>query len=117
MNIDQLIGRLKGDPAFMENVTAWTTLSATDGRYADFPASLDERIRKVLARRGVHRLYTHQAESFAAASQGKDFVVVTPTASGKTMCYNLPVLSAILQNPDARVQRRRKIRIPPICRR
>ncbi len=102
MNVDQLIGRLKGDPAFMENVTAWTTLPASEGRYADFPVSLDERIRKVLHARGIHRLYTHQAESFAAAEQGKDFVVVTPTASGKTMCYNLPVLSAILRNPDAR---------------
>ena len=102
MNVDQLIARLKADPAFMENVTAWTTLPATEGRYADFPPSLNETMREVLRKRGIHRLYTHQADSFAAASQGKDFVVVTPTASGKTMCYNLPVLSAILRNPDSR---------------
>ena len=102
MNVDQLVEKLKNDPAFMANVTHWTTLPAQAGKYADFPAGLDERIQKVLHARGIHRLYTHQAESFAAATQGKDFVVVTPTASGKTMCYNLPVLSAILRDPDAR---------------
>lgn len=102
MNVNQLIGRLKAEPSFMENVTAWTTLPAQEGRFSDFPASLDARIRTVLQNRGIHRLYTHQTESFQAASAGRDFVVVTPTASGKTMCYNLPVLSAILKEPDAR---------------
>ena len=102
MNVDQLISSLKADPAFMENVTAWKTLPAAEGRYVDFPDNLDPRIQAVLRNRGIHRLYTHQAASFAAASEGKDFVVVTPTASGKTMCYNLPVISAILKNPDAR---------------
>lgn len=102
MNVDQLIQKLHNDPAFMENVTSWTTLPATEGKYTNFPPALDAKIREVLNKRGIHRLYTHQAESFQAASDGKDFVVVTPTASGKTMCYNLPVLSAILQNPDAR---------------
>ncbi len=102
MNVDQLAARLKADPGFMQNVTAWKTLPASEGRYEDFPAALDPRIRAVLERRGIHRLYTHQAESFRAAAEGRDFVVVTPTASGKTMCYNLPVLSAILKNEDAR---------------
>ena len=102
MNVDQLISSLKADPVFMENVTAWKTLPASEGRYVDFPDNLDPRIQAVLHRRGIHQLYTHQAASFAAASEGKDFVVVTPTASGKTMCYNLPVISAILKNPDAR---------------
>jgi superfamily II DNA helicase RecQ len=50
----------------------------------------------------MERLYTHQAEAFEAAWAGRDVVVVTPTASGKTLCYNLPVLGAILENPDAR---------------
>ena len=102
MNVDQLISRLKADPSFMENVTTWETLPATEGRYRDFPPELDARIASVLHKRGIYRLYTHQAESVQAAAQGRDFVVVTPTASGKTMCYNLPVLSAILRNPDAR---------------
>ncbi len=102
MNVDQLIQRLKSDPGFMENVTSWTTLPASEGIYADFPSGLDERIQRALHKRGVHRLYCHQAESFEAAMAGQDFVVVTPTASGKTMCYNLPVLNAIMADPDAR---------------
>ena len=55
-----------------------------------------------LGRHGVNRLYTHQAECFAASQAGEDYVVVTPTASGKTLCFNLPVLAEILKNPDAR---------------
>lgn len=50
----------------------------------------------------MHQLYRHQAHAIREVLAGRDVVVVTPTASGKTMCYNLPVLSAILQNDDAR---------------
>ena len=102
MNVDQLIDRLKADSSFMECVTEWRTLPATQGRYLPLPQTMDERLKQVLHARGIHRLYTHQAECYDLAQQKKDFVVVTPTASGKTLCYNLPVVSAILQNEDAR---------------
>lgn len=102
MNVRQLIGKLQNDPAFMDCVTAWKTLPAQEGRYEDLPEGVDPRIAAVLRARGIHRLYTHQAASFRAAREKRDFVVVTPTASGKTLCYNLPVLTSILQNPDAR---------------
>jgi DEAD/DEAH box helicase domain-containing protein len=75
---------------------------AQDARHADFPDDLDPRLRDVLARRGVERPYTHQREAYDAARAGRDAVVVTPTASGKTLCYNLPVLDTILKDPDAR---------------
>ncbi len=102
MNLDQLVQRLKATPDFMSCVTQWRTLPATEGRYADLPAEMDCRLQKVLHARGIHRLYTHQAESFRLAREKRDFVVVTPTASGKTLCYNLPVVSSILENNDAR---------------
>lgn len=102
MNLDQLVTNLQGDPSFMENVTNWNTLPATEGVYADLPEEMDERIKTVLRKRGIHRLYVHQAESYQLASEDRDFAVVTPTASGKTLCYNLPVVSAILKNNDAR---------------
>ncbi|MEG0124738.1 MAG: DEAD/DEAH box helicase [Clostridia bacterium] len=102
MNLDQLVSRLQSDSSFMDCVTAWRTLPATQGQYADLPQAMDERIKQVLHARGIHRLYIHQAESFRLARDKKDFVVVTPTASGKTLCYNLPVLSTILENNDAR---------------
>lgn len=102
MNVDQLIGRLKTDQSFMECVTEWRTLPATEGHYLPLPENMDERLKQVLRSRGIHTLYTHQAECYQLAQTKKDFVVVTPTASGKTLCYNLPVVSTILENEDAR---------------
>ena len=94
MNLEQLIGRLKKTPSFMENVTHWETIPAKEASFAPFPAELDNRLPPVLAQRGVYKLYSHQREAFDLAATGKDICVVTPTASGKTMCYNLPVLNA-----------------------
>src|SRR5512132_435411 len=66
---------------------------ACEGEYRDPPASIDPRLRTALASRGIHRLYSHQAEAFDLIESGRNVVLVTPTASGKTLCYNLPVLS------------------------
>ena len=102
MNLEQLLDRLRHTPAFMENVTHWETIPAREARYEPFPESLDPRIPPVLAGRGIYRLYSHQREAYDLVEAGKDICVVTPTASGKTMCYNLPVLNTILREPDAR---------------
>jgi len=102
MNVDQLTQRLRQDPLFMENVVRWEVLPPRQAQYAPFPEGLDPRLQPVLEKRGIHQLYTHQAHSIRATGEGKNVVVVTPTASGKTMCYNLPVLSAILQDDNAR---------------
>jgi len=102
MNLDQLIGRLKADTSFMECVTEWRTLPASEGQYASLPDDMDSRLKDVLRSRGIHRLYTHQAECWNLSQKKQDYVVVTPTASGKTLCYNLPVVSSILKNEDSR---------------
>ncbi|MBQ8654554.1 MAG: DEAD/DEAH box helicase [Clostridia bacterium] len=102
MNVDQLADRLRQDPLFMENVVRWEVMEAKSAQYGPYPPELDERIRPVLERRGVHQLYSHQSEAIRHVLKGRDVCVVTPTASGKTMCYNLPVLSEILRNDDAR---------------
>ena len=102
MNLDQLIGRLKADRGFMDCVTEWRTLPASEGRYEPLPEAMDDRVKRVLNDRGIYRLYSHQAECWRLAQEKKDFVVVTPTASGKTLCYNLPVVSSILRNNDTR---------------
>ncbi|MCG0237892.1 MAG: DEAD/DEAH box helicase [Firmicutes bacterium] len=86
----------------MACVTHWEVLPAQPARYADFPPGLDPRLIEALAHRGIRRLYTHQAEAIAHALAGRSVVVVTPTASGKTLTYNLPVLSTILKEPAAR---------------
>ena len=87
---------------FMENVVRWEEMPARGAQYAPFPGGLDARLVPVLEKRGIHQLYSHQAHAVREVHAGHDVVVVTPTASGKTMCYNLPVLSAILNNEDAR---------------
>jgi len=102
MNLDQLIGRLQSDASFMECVTEWRTLPASEGRYAPLPENMDVRLQQVLHAHGIHRLYSHQAKCWEYAQEQKDYVVVTPTASGKTLCYNLPVVSSILKNEDSR---------------
>ncbi|GBD24529.1 ATP-dependent RNA helicase DbpA [bacterium HR29] len=81
-------------------VSRW--LEGEPPRFASWPAGLDERLVAALAEVGISRPYTHQAEAIAAALARKNVVVVTPTASGKTLCYNVPVLHTILRDPSAR---------------
>jgi DEAD/DEAH box helicase domain-containing protein len=83
-------------------VTAVRRLPAQTARYAPFPDMLDSRLRQALQARGIDQLYTHQAETIEHALAGRHTVVITPTASGKTLCYNAPVLHAILQDSSSR---------------
>ena len=83
-------------------VRAIRCLPAREGEFAEIPSSVQPALRTTLEQRGIPRLYVHQADAFEACSQGQNVVIVTPTASGKTLCYNLPVLNAILQDPGAR---------------
>lgn len=100
--LDSILRSLKEDREFMQGVTRWQVIPAREGRYADLPADVDSRIRASLARRGITRLYSHQLAAFGAARAGRNAVIVTPTASGKTLSYNLPVLQGLLEDPDAK---------------
>ena len=75
---------------------------AAEGTYADIPPAVDPRLRAALDKRGISRLYVHQADAFDQIAAGRNVVIVTPTASGKTLCYNLPVLDLVLRDPGAR---------------
>jgi DEAD/DEAH box helicase domain-containing protein len=75
---------------------------AKPGQYEELPDRIDPRLREVLSKRGIGQLYSHQAASWRVLERGGNVVVVTPTASGKTLCYNLPVLQRVLAEPDAR---------------
>ena len=75
---------------------------AREAVFASFPAALDDRLQAAVESRGIPQLYSHQAAAVESALAGENVVVVTPTASGKTLCYNLPVVHAILQQPGAR---------------
>ena len=93
-----LISSLQTDP----NLAAWRTEPARPARLVAFPIDLDPRIADALRARGITALYTHQAHAWRLARAGENFVVVTGTASGKTLCYNLPVLDALLRDRSAR---------------
>jgi DEAD/DEAH box helicase domain-containing protein len=83
-------------------VTAVRRLPALTARYTPIPETLDPRLKRTLATRGIDQLYSHQGEAIAHAVAGRNVVVITPTASGKTLCYNAPVLNAILQDASNR---------------
>ncbi len=102
MTLEQIIDFLKTDRAIGQNINHWHTQPPKDARYADFPPNLDLRLVRTLEEKGIKQLYTHQSEAIEAIVNGDDVVVVTPTASGKTLCYNLPVVNEILRNPSSR---------------
>ncbi|MBZ5513709.1 MAG: DEAD/DEAH box helicase [Acidobacteriia bacterium] len=83
-------------------VTAIQHFPAREAKSAGFPEFLPARLAEILRARGIESLYTHQVTACELARAGKNFVVVTPTASGKTLCYNLPILTALVEDPEAR---------------
>ncbi|MHC1480721.1 DEAD/DEAH box helicase [Frateuria aurantia] len=82
---------------YADRITGVMDLPAREGRYAPLPETLPEGLRQALRQRGIERLYSHQAEAWQAATAGHHLAVVTPTASGKSLCYTLPVVSAAIQ--------------------
>jgi DEAD/DEAH box helicase domain-containing protein len=101
--LDRLTGGLTERP---DSPDAWVTavrrLPARQAQFAPFPEAIDPRLRDVLRERGIAQLYTHQAAAVEHALAGRHVVITTPTASGKTLCYNAPVLSTVLRDPAAR---------------
>jgi DEAD/DEAH box helicase domain-containing protein len=83
-------------------VTAVRRMPAADARLAPFPAGLDPRLLSAMRSRGIESLYTHQAAAVEHVLAGRNVVVTTPTASGKTLCYNLPVLNRIMRDSSTR---------------
>ena len=102
MNVEQLIDILREDGDFMSCVSNWQVLPAREARYAAWPADVPAKVSEALGKKGITRPYTHQAQAIERALRNEDVCVVTPTASGKTLCYNVPILTEILRNDDAR---------------
>jgi DEAD/DEAH box helicase domain-containing protein len=83
-------------------ITAIRRLPPESASFAPFPDRIDERLQAALRERGVEQLYTHQATAIDHILSGRHVVITTPTASGKTLCYNAPVLNAVLRDPSTR---------------
>ena len=84
------------------NIIYKKIIPARSPEYAEFPESLHPDIRDFLAGQNIKALYTHQAEAFFHAMDGENVVITTPTASGKSLCFYLPVVEEILKNPVTR---------------
>ncbi len=83
------------------NVTWSHAVEPHEATVVPMPESLAPALVRAMRQRGICELYSHQARAFELASEGKHLVVATPTASGKSLCYNLPILQAMVSDPSA----------------
>ena len=102
MSLSTLLSAWQTDPNIASNIAAWRTFSARPAQFAPFPDDLHPALVDALRARGIGALYTHQATAWQRAQAGQHPVIVTGTASGKTLCYNLPVLDCLLRHPQTR---------------
>ncbi|MEM7308155.1 MAG: DEAD/DEAH box helicase [Planctomycetota bacterium] len=96
-----LVRALRADPELGPCIERWHTVQARPGRSTELPDALHPDLRRLLAERGLDELHAHQAEAVELALAGRDVLVATPTASGKTLAYTLPVLQALLETDGA----------------
>jgi DEAD/DEAH box helicase domain-containing protein len=99
MSIEEIVQSWKRSRNISPCITDLRIFKKREGQYRPFPNSVHPAIREAFQKEGIERLYSHQADAVEAVQSGKDVVVVTPTASGKTLCYNLPVLNTKLSMP------------------
>lgn len=100
--IHNMLGSLVARYRQEEVLTAVRQIPARDAKFRPVPAWVTSALSEAYRAKGILELYSHQALTAELVRNGKNVVVVTPTASGKTLCYNLPVLNAVLENPDVR---------------
>ena len=101
-NLPEIMKELISEQQYKDNIVHWHTIEEKEAKTACLPEDIHPSLIEALQKRGITRLYTHQKTSYRTAINGDSFVAVTPTASGKTLCYNLPVLQTIVNDPDAR---------------
>lgn len=102
VSLQRLVRALAEDPAVRSALGAVRLVPAERGRSVPLPDGLAPEVRKALEARGIRRLYTHQAEAVQAALEGRDVLQITPTASGKSLGFILPILHTLTENPDSR---------------
>jgi DEAD/DEAH box helicase domain-containing protein len=101
-SLQTILEEIKLQESFHENIVHWHTIEAKPAKTEELPEELHPKLIDALKKKGIEHLYTHQKSAFDFVQANKSIVAVTPTASGKTLCYNLPVLHSILTNPNNR---------------
>ena len=100
--LDSLINAWRSQPKVSQHFVLDALEPGREASYAPIPEALAVGVKDALRARGIEQLYTHQAEAFERVQRGEDLVIATPTASGKSLCYNLPVLHALCCSSEAR---------------
>jgi len=100
-NLQRLLTRWRAQPEIGANVTLWHQDAPQEAHYAPLPPNLHPALQAALQQTGIGSLYSHQAQAWESVSAGESIVLTTPTASGKSMAYNLPVLDTLLRDPQA----------------
>ncbi|REG34272.1 DEAD/DEAH box helicase domain-containing protein [Archangium gephyra] len=100
--LDAVLNGWRDDRQLSPNFVLDEVTPARVGSYAPIPAEVAPQVREALQRRGIEQLFSHQAEAYQLARSGRSLVIATPTASGKSLCYNLPLLDRFAREPGAR---------------
>jgi DEAD/DEAH box helicase domain-containing protein len=99
--VEDVLARLRADRAFMRDVCDWRYAPAQSARFAPWPTKLPSPLRAALQQRGIAQLYTHQASAIEAILDRQNVVIVARAAGGKSLCFHLPILAALLSDPHA----------------
>ncbi len=99
--VEEIVRLLKEGEAWRDRIPHWVEVPAREGHIVPFPEGLRPEIVRVLEERGFDGLYAHQAEAVRLALDGRDVCVATPTASGKTLCYTIPILQSLFESGGA----------------
>lgn len=102
MTLGSLLSHWRSEPDIGGNIVSWRTLPVRLSQTTPFPKDLHPLLENALHRLGIKEFFSHQLESWQYYREGKNWAVVTGTASGKTLCYNLPVIDRLLRDPQAR---------------
>jgi DEAD/DEAH box helicase domain-containing protein len=102
MQLEMLLDEWRRTPAFLNQVSTWHVAPARPAKFQPLPGWFHEELASALGQRGIHQMYSHQHTAVEHVHNGRHVMVVTPTASGKTLCYNAPVLDAICKDTSSR---------------
>ncbi len=98
--VESVIDYLLTKKEFSKNITFVKKINKKQADFVDYPDELDETLKNIFVDKGIKQLYTHQLKSYQSVNKGKNIVIVTPTASGKTIAYNLPILNSLINNEN-----------------